>query len=601
MELAAQRHGSGAIEASIVIVTYGKWPVTERCLRSLEQALGERLGSTWEIIVVDNGSPDETPARLTEWADRIHVELLAQNRNFAGGCNRGAELARGEAIVFLNNDTEVSEGALELLVEQLHEPAVAAAGCRLLFPNGTVQHCGVAFIRGRALDGAAMPQHILHHQDGGLAATMATFETDAVTAACIAVRAEAFRAVGGFDEQFVNGLEDIDLCLKLRIAGHKIVYRGDITIIHHEGASRGQGQELFNTEAKFALMRHNDEHFNGRWGAQVGQDDELAEQVWGARLRDQPPARGEVPIAEVALVGQVSGIGPAADEVRALLIALTSIKLVPCIYQFPQPTVVAPLPEVLAALIDVSHRIAARPDVRGIYVPAGPSDEFHIPGRRLGFDSRATLRLGWSRTAVDLSQVRQVLCASQAVARQLLGDGLPASRVNVMPPLIPTREAGAGGAGLLVNLPVHEPALSAAILDSLRRLPASLPIRLLPSVYRRELPAMLAAELPRAELLPPCAIEDRYAELAQEADAVLCADPADVFERRALVAAGVGSRPLSLLPDGPVADVLGADFLTDTAGLPDALRAALELPRAGAALMQRVACACDPHQISKFL
>ncbi len=112
------------IRASIVIVTYGQRELTERCLRSLESCLGRGLGAEWELILVDNNSPDDTPELLRAWSDRAVVRLLDHNRNFAGGCNLGAEEAHGEVLVFLNSDTEVTPGALETIAEQALEPGV---------------------------------------------------------------------------------------------------------------------------------------------------------------------------------------------------------------------------------------------------------------------------------------------------------------------------------------------------------------------------------------------------------------------------------------------------------------------------------------------
>src|SRR4051794_39437984 len=80
--------------ASIILVTYGKSRVTEACLQSLDAALGDELGRSFEVIVVDNASPDDTVAMLRSWEPRITVIAKEQNRNFAGGCNDGADVAR---------------------------------------------------------------------------------------------------------------------------------------------------------------------------------------------------------------------------------------------------------------------------------------------------------------------------------------------------------------------------------------------------------------------------------------------------------------------------------------------------------------------------
>src|SRR5947209_3616166 len=266
-------------------------------------------------------------------------------RRGAGRCGRG-RLMRASIIIVTSG-----QGALETIVEQALEPEVAVAGCRSLFPIGTCQHAGVALIRGTALGGAAMGQHIFHHQDQDLAATHAVYECDCVTAACMAVRAETFRAVGGFDELYRNGLEDVDLCLRIRMTGARIVYRGDVTITHHEGASRGQGKALFATPGKREAMRHNDSRFASRWAAELDQDDELARRVWDAELQNQPPVRTSR-TANLVIVGQPSGIGPAADEARAFLGVLAAHGWVVATGEWPHPTVVPRLSGEPAALLD---------------------------------------------------------------------------------------------------------------------------------------------------------------------------------------------------------------------------------------------------------
>src|ERR1051325_4190503 len=117
---------------SIVIVCFGKREVTERCLATVDAAFGERLGGDVELVLVDNGSPDDTPELLSSWSDRATVILGEENLNYAGGNNVGARAATGRILVLLNNDTEVFPGVLDELAAQALEPGVAIVGCRLL-------------------------------------------------------------------------------------------------------------------------------------------------------------------------------------------------------------------------------------------------------------------------------------------------------------------------------------------------------------------------------------------------------------------------------------------------------------------------------------
>lgn len=541
--------------ASIVIVTFGQRAVTERCLHSLERALGDRLGSEIELILVDNASADDTPLLLESWSDRATVLLLAENRNFAGGCNAGAAVARGETLLFLNNDTDVCSGVLPELAEQALEPGVAAAGCRLLFPDGTIQHAGVMFLHHPSF-GAAMPQHILHHQDGELAAALGSWETDCVTAACLAVRTESFRAVGGFDEGFRNGLEDVDLCLRLRVAGGTIVYRGDLALVHHEGTSRGQGEQLWSSPERLAAMRHNDERFLARWRTHLDQDDAAAASLWDAGLRFTTPPRSGDP-ANLALAGQPGGVGPAAAEARGLLEALQSAGHTVAAADAPPPMLVPRLEEPVRSLLQQAQLRVPQPGSPCILVPAGTAGpQIDADGAIVRIAQAPRADAAGRASAVQRAAAVWATCG--AVAGALVDGGLPTARIHVVPPPVPSVPVGAGGQGILAVLPVHDRRTTREILGTLRRLGTSLPIRVLPTAPVRGLADVLSDLAPGAELLGPCGDERRFAQIAATADVVLDADSSDPFERRALLAAATGAATVTLRDAGPAADFGGA-------------------------------------------
>lgn len=589
------------MKTSIVIVTYGQWALTERCLQSLQEALGDHLGRDWEIVIVDNNSPDETPLKLRAWSDQVTLELRPDNLNFAGGCNRGAELADGDVLIFLNNDTTVSPGSLEELAAQTQEPGIAAAGCRLLFPDGTVQHAGVAFYNNPRLRDVPMPQHVFHHQAGELPGTSAVFDTDTVTSACFAVRRDAFFEVGGYDTRYVNGLEDIDLCLKLRMAGHGIVYRGDVTITHHEGASRGKGQELFATPEKLATMAANDDLFIGRWAEHLDQDDELGAQVWDAELRDGFKARNLMIEPSVIVLGQPTGLGPGADETRAFIVALHALGHRPAGMDLPNPNVAARLNGELGRIIDQAMRTPFGGSAPVLCVPMGPSDVFHLPGGLTTLGSGTIVRLGTSKTSLNFQTQPRVLASSRALGDSLIHDGMNPELVAVMPsPLVP-RPLGTGGAGLLVVLPTHDPALTTELLDGLKQLNGSMAIRLLTTAFDRRLADAVRERLPGAELLGPCSDEERYANWAAEADVVLAGDLHDPFERPALVAASAGTPALSLNPAGPACDVLGASVLLPRNDLARGVMTALGSGEDRAGLQRRVLSACGTATLAAWL
>jgi hypothetical protein len=182
-------------------------------------------------------------------------------------------------------------------------------------------------------------------------------------------------------------------------------------------------------------------------------------------------------------------------------------------------------------------------------VPGGPSDDHEV-------DGTITVRAASARTRVRLQDAGAVWASSPAVARELIEAGLPPGNVTVVPSPILPAAPGPGGGGILAVLPVHEPAQARLVLDALR-LSRAAPVRLLPTVVTRHLDRQVAEILPQAELLEPCSDEARFAAMAAGADVVLAIDSTDRFERRALVAAGVGAAVITGSPAGPAAAVLG--------------------------------------------
>jgi hypothetical protein len=409
----------------------------------------------------------------------------------------------------------------------------------------------------------------------------------------MAVRASAFRAAGGFDEGYRNGLEDVDLCLRIRVAGERIVYRGDVTIVHHEGASRGKGNELWATPDRLEAMRNNDLRFIGAWGTMLDQDDELAARVWDAALEDRPPAR-VARTADVAIVGQPSGIGHAAEEARSLLAACAACGIVPAAVDSPAPRVAPRLTGRAAALLAQARRRIPVPGARRIVVPVGPHDPHQA-------DATTIVRVGQARTGVRLQDAAAVWASSPAVADALASQGLPDRRITVVTPIVHPVPCGAGGDGVLAVLPVHNPQQTGRVLDSLRMLPRSTPVRLLPTVQHRDLSRHVAEVLPWAELLGPCSDEARFAALAASADVVVAIDACDRFERRALVAAGVGTAPISDNATGPACAVLGDAVLSEPDVLRDRLNELLGDPGDRSVRAQRVAQTCAPDSIGRRL
>jgi len=247
------------IRVSVVIPVFNRWALTRACLDAIAAA---PLGGDAEIIVVDDGSNDETPAMLAACVaagDPLRAVTHARNGGFAIACNDGAAAAGGEYVVFLNNDTLPQPGWLAALVAEADaHPEAAAVGAKLLFPDGTVQHAGVVIGEDRN------PHHVYAGFPGDHPAVNRPRPFQVVTAACLLVRRSVFTELGGFDPAFRNGHEDVDLCLRLGEAGWAVRYCPASVVVHLESATR---------ERRSPEAAANGRLYRERWAARVEPDD----------------------------------------------------------------------------------------------------------------------------------------------------------------------------------------------------------------------------------------------------------------------------------------------------------------------------------------
>jgi GT2 family glycosyltransferase/Flp pilus assembly protein TadD len=234
---------------SIIIPLFNRLDNTERCLDALFRNTPE---GSYELIVIDNGSTDETAAFLKNSEKISRVISNPENLGFAKACNQGAKAAHGEYLVFLYNDTEAQPGWLDALVRIIHaDPAIGAVGSKLLYPDGTIQHAGVVLADDRTLQNPLVGKHIYSGKPGDLAEANIPFCYQALTAASLLIRRSAFFDAGGFDEGYWNGYEDIDLSLTLGKNGRLLVYVPESVLILHESE---KGPERF-TQAEQNIRR----------------------------------------------------------------------------------------------------------------------------------------------------------------------------------------------------------------------------------------------------------------------------------------------------------------------------------------------------------
>ncbi len=243
------------MKVSVIIPTYNNIALTKKCLAALQKNTADAHLN--DVIVVDNASVDETPKFLGS-QDRVRAICNKKNLGFSKAINQGAEKAEGDVLVFLNNDTEVQAGWLEPLLAALAKKGAAIASPKMLFPSGKVQHAGIV------ISNDYIPRHIYYNESTGKEYVNKIREFQAVTAACMAIKKDIFVSAGGFDEKYLNGMEDIDLCLRVKELGYRIFYCPESVVVHHESVSAG----------RFKAVNKNEEIFLKRWKGRVIPDEE---------------------------------------------------------------------------------------------------------------------------------------------------------------------------------------------------------------------------------------------------------------------------------------------------------------------------------------
>jgi GT2 family glycosyltransferase/glycosyltransferase involved in cell wall biosynthesis len=253
---------------SIIIPTRDRAALLKRCVESIRTRTDYH---SFEIVVIDNGSVEEESLRFLREGEENHAIRVVTDTgpfNFSRLNNRAASEARGEILLFLNNDTEVDEpGWLSEMVSHAARTEVGVVGARLWYPDGTLQHGGVILGLG-GVAGHAFP-HIPRGHPGYFNRAMLQQNCSAVTGACMALRKSVFEKVGGFDEENLGvTFNDIDFCLRVTERGYRVVWTPYANLIHHESASRGH-QRTREEQAEFERAV---DYMQTTWGAQLMRD-----------------------------------------------------------------------------------------------------------------------------------------------------------------------------------------------------------------------------------------------------------------------------------------------------------------------------------------
>ena len=226
---------------SILIPVFNNIRLTLECLISIER---HTLGVSYEIIVADDASIDETHALISNIANVRYVRQ-PENLNFLRNCNAAAKEARGRYLVILNNDAQVRPRWLSALVEAFEgEENVGAVGPKFIYPNGRLQEAGACL----NVDGTT--KMIGLFDDPNLPRYNYRREVDYCSGACLMVETSRFREMGGFSDDFAPAYcEDSDLCLRLREGGLKIIYEPASVVVHHLSKTTAAIDDSFKMRA----------------------------------------------------------------------------------------------------------------------------------------------------------------------------------------------------------------------------------------------------------------------------------------------------------------------------------------------------------------
>jgi len=220
---------------TVIIISRGLKALLNQCLTNLSsaaKAAGQHL--TARVVLVDNAS--EIPYQLEDFDfDDINLLRFDKDHSFSRANNIAAQTYPNDFFLLLNNDVLLNRNTLTAMLHVLQTiPNAGLCGTRLVFPDGTIQHCGVVFG-----PGTVGPYQRMRRAPGQLA-TRTLSEYQAVTGACLLVKKELWNSVGGFDENYPFGLEDIDFCLKARLSGWRVFCDNSTDSLHFESSTPGR-------------------------------------------------------------------------------------------------------------------------------------------------------------------------------------------------------------------------------------------------------------------------------------------------------------------------------------------------------------------------
>jgi N-acetylglucosaminyl-diphospho-decaprenol L-rhamnosyltransferase len=231
------------VDLTVVVISWNVRDLLRRCLQSIDLKDG-----TVEVIVVDNASTDGSTTMVRDEFPGVRLVANQENRGFTAANNQGLELGTGRHLLLLNPDTEVVGDALSGMVGYMDaHPHVGALGPRLCFPDGRLQSSRrrfptfwTALVESTVIQEWWRDNRILRRYYMQDTPDDVIQAVDWVVGACLLVRRETYRQVGGLDEGFFMYSEEMDWCRRIKMAGWQVVYLPTATVLHHEGKSSEQ-------------------------------------------------------------------------------------------------------------------------------------------------------------------------------------------------------------------------------------------------------------------------------------------------------------------------------------------------------------------------
>lgn len=254
---------------SILIPNKDNVEVLRRCIDSIRDV---STYESYEIVVIENNSVEEATFAYYRTLERTHAARVVTWEhafNYSAVNNFGARHANGDYLLLLNNDTQViSPDWIESMLSLCQRPDVGVVGARLLYPDDTVQHVGVALLRcdeAQFTGGAVHVQPNLDRNDPGYFwRTNKRQDLSAVTAACLMTKRALYEQLGGLDEDFVVAYNDVDFCLRARQAGYLVVFDPEAMLYHYESLSRGP-DDTSSSPANYARFLREQGLLRSRW------------------------------------------------------------------------------------------------------------------------------------------------------------------------------------------------------------------------------------------------------------------------------------------------------------------------------------------------